>query len=231
MRRSGHADLIEKGKACGTCHGPGSLHAASGGDPKKIVYPARQKAKAVSAACDRCHEGGEAVKRWTCAEHHREGLSCITCHDPNARAGRTLRGPEFKLCGGCHVDVKAEFRFPNRHRVDEARVQCSDCHDPHGNTAKVRDLDVRYRACVECHGEKAGPFVYDHDIKRTDGCVACHSPHGSPNRRMLSYTRTMPLCLQCHAETPHNLAEPTWSNCIDCHVEVHGSDVDRLFRR
>lgn len=231
MRRSGHADLMNSGEQCGACHGNGSLHADSGGDPKKILRPDRLKGAAADATCVECHEHGDVLARWTCAEHSREGVSCVTCHDANAPRGKTLRASEFELCGGCHQDVKARLRFPNRHRVAQGRVDCTDCHDPHGNTSKLRDKDLRLRVCGDCHPEKKGPFLYDHGIKRSEGCVACHDPHGGPTKRMLSYARIQPLCLQCHPETPHDLGDRTYDNCIACHVEIHGSDLDRRFLR
>jgi DmsE family decaheme c-type cytochrome len=231
MRRSGHRRLLTEGRTCGACHGPGSLHAESGGDRRKIVYPEKQKPKAIETTCNGCHAKAEALARWTCSEHGKEGISCIVCHDANGRAGHTLRKPQFELCGSCHLDVRTKLRLPNRHRVREGRLDCTDCHDPHGNTAKVRDRDVRLKACLDCHGEKGGPFLHDHGVKRTEGCVACHDPHGSPNRRMLTHTRTKSLCLQCHPEVPHNLAERKYDNCIACHVEIHGSDLDRFFLR
>ncbi len=240
MARSGHAFLLADGPdhGCAACHGDGSLHAQSGGRPATIVNPKRQKASDVDATCNACHRAGKSgetktLEKWTCSEHSRQGVSCVVCHDANAPAGKTLRKPEFELCGSCHVDVQAQFRLPNRHRVAEGRVSCSDCHDPHGNTDKVRDKDVRYRACLACHQEKGGPFLFDHGIKRGEGCVACHDPHGSTNRRMLTYQRVEPLCLQCHPETPHDLAdkkhERKYANCIGCHTEIHGSDFDRKF--
>jgi len=239
MARSGHAFLLkddEESHGCQACHGAGSLHLLSGGRPETIVNPKKQKAADVVAACNACHLAGKAgenksVEKWTCSEHSRQGVSCIVCHDANAPKGKTLRKPEFELCGACHLDVQAQFRLPNRHRVAEGRVTCSDCHDPHGNTNKVRDMDVRYRACLACHQEKGGPFLFDHGIKRTEGCVACHDPHGSTNRRMLTYPRMLALCLQCHPETPHDLKNDRsrFANCIGCHSEIHGSDLDRLF--
>jgi DmsE family decaheme c-type cytochrome len=231
MKRSGHANLLTEGEQCATCHGNGRLHAASGGDPKKILRPDEQAPAAADQTCLDCHRDADVTARWTCAEHSREKIACVVCHDPNAPKKRTLRGSEFELCGGCHLDVKAKFRLANRHRVEEGRVLCSDCHDPHGNTSKMRGKDVRLRVCGECHVEKAGPFLFDHGIKRTEGCVACHDPHGSVNRRMLSYSRIKPLCLQCHPETGHDLADRKYDNCIACHVEIHGSDLDRKLRR
>jgi DmsE family decaheme c-type cytochrome len=231
MRRSGHADLLMEGERCETCHGPGSLHEASGGRARLIVSPARQPIEASNAGCNGCHAGGAVVQRWTCSEHAREGTGCVTCHDANAARGRTLRGSQLELCGGCHTDVKASFRLPNRHKVDRGRVLCTDCHDPHANRSRVRDRDVRVRSCEGCHAEKTGPFLHDHGIKRTEGCIACHAPHGSVNPRLLTHRRTKPLCLQCHPETPHDLAAKRFDSCISCHVEIHGSDIDRLFLR
>jgi DmsE family decaheme c-type cytochrome len=232
MARSGHAFLMKDDDelhGCAACHGPGGLHAISGGRPAKIVNPKLQKAADVDATCNACHIKGKSVERWTCSEHSRQGVSCIVCHDANAPSGHTLRKPEFQLCGSCHLDVQAQFRMPNRHRVAEGRIACSDCHDPHGNTDRVRDKDVRYRACLACHQEKGGPFLFDHGIKRGEGCVACHDPHGSTNVRMLTYPRVQPMCLQCHPETEHDLAKPKFKNCIGCHTEIHGSNLDRWF--
>lgn len=237
MRRSGHANLLEEAPACGACHGNGSLHVKSGGREQFIVNPEHQKAAQVNQACNRCHASGGAspatLQHWTCAEHARENVSCITCHDTNAARGKTLRAPEFQLCGSCHQDVKASFRLPNGHDVASGKQTCSSCHDPHGNSSRVRDLDLRFTACTKCHAEKRGPFFHDHGIKRTDGCIACHLPHGSSNRRLLTYTRTRELCLQCHSEVPptHNLRAARYQNCIACHSEIHGSDLDRLFLR
>ncbi len=231
MARSGHAKLIQTDDACGTCHGPGSLHEEAGGRAELIVDPRRQSAKAVNAGCNSCHRDGESIQRWTCAEHSKEGVACTACHDANAPRGRTLRGSELDLCGSCHLDVKASFRLPNGHDVEKGRVLCSDCHDPHGNRDRVRDKDVRVTACATCHAEKAGPFLHDHGIKRTEGCIACHVPHGSVNRRLLSHSRVRGMCLSCHPETTHDLLDRTYRNCIDCHVEIHGSDLDRLYLR
>jgi DmsE family decaheme c-type cytochrome len=233
MRRSGHADLATGTPACAACHGNGSLHVASGGRAAFIVDPEEQPAKLLDRSCNSCHSSGESMQRWTCAEHGREGVSCIVCHDANAPRGKTLRAPEYQLCGSCHQDVTASFRLPNGHDVADGKQTCSSCHDPHGNTSRVRDLDVRLKACTNCHQEKRGPFFHDHGIKRTEGCTACHLPHGSANRRLLTHTRTRELCLQCHSEVPrsHDLRSARYQNCIACHSEIHGSDIDRLFRR
>ena len=53
-------------------------------------------------------------------------------------------------------------------------------------------------ACVKCHSDKRGPFVYEHPPVRVEGCTICHNPHGSVNPRLLARPATFTLCLECH---------------------------------
>jgi len=56
--------------------------------------------------------------------------------------------------------------------------------------------DTVKETCTRCHGEKEGPFTFEHsDVN--DECTACHSPHGSVNNNMLKVSQPF-LCLQCH---------------------------------
>ena len=84
------------------------------------------------------------------------------------------------------------------------------------------------------HHHTAGPFVFEHEAGRIDGCGACHAPHGSPNHRLLKMWPVRELCLSCHPVTPpsHNMAPfSPFRECATCHTEVHGSNLDpRLFR-
>jgi DmsE family decaheme c-type cytochrome len=234
MPRSGHRDLA-KDDGCAQCHGPGSLHAFSGGRKEWILEPTEQEATEADRSCNECHKVGEdPLLRWTCSEHKAEGVSCVTCHDPNAGKGKTLRKADPALCAECHADVAAEFRLPSRHRVLEGDLKCSDCHDPHGNEAGFHRFDLTRDGCSKCHFEKAGPFVHDHVVKTQEGCVACHRPHGSPNKRLLETAEIRTLCLSCHPALPlshEQRAGSPYRHCIDCHSEIHGSDVDRNFIR
>jgi len=91
-------------------------------------------------------------------------------------------------------------------------------------------------ACVGCHSEKKGPFVYPHVGEMTgDSCLTCHEPHGSNNMKRLKRARVDQLCLECHtrlganvlgSQPPsiHNLTQPRWQNCTTCHPAIHGSN-------
>jgi DmsE family decaheme c-type cytochrome len=101
-------------------------------------------------------------------------------------------------------------------------------------------------ACLKCHTDKRGPFMFEHAAVRIEGCESCHSPHGSTNARLLRRPVVFTLCLECHngggnfgrqgdgiaLQTPsHNMADPRFRNCTTCHVRIHGSNADARFLR
>jgi DmsE family decaheme c-type cytochrome len=236
MAESGHRDLMTEGKACGTCHGPGSLHAASGGLRDLILEPRRLDAAAADAACAACHDAAKSpTMRWTCSEHRAENVACVACHSPNEPLGKTLRQPDPALCISCHRDTGAEFRLPDHHRVLEGAMTCNDCHDPHANESGFHRFELTRETCLRCHPEKGGPFVFDHTAKTLEGCVVCHRPHGSPNARLLETRDVRTSCLACHAgdlpRSHEQKAGSDYRHCLRCHVEIHGSDSSRIFLR
>jgi predicted CXXCH cytochrome family protein len=77
---------------------------------------------------------------------------------------------------------------------------------------------------------------------KTEGCSACHTPHGSSNPRLLTRSQMGLLCTECHTTTAgmaapgiptgpaHNQAQK-YQACTLCHTAVHGSNTDRtLFK-
>jgi len=146
--------------------------------------------------------------------------------------------------------------MPFQHRVNEGFMVCTDCHNPRGAFAptcrmvsRPRELDqapANEKPCLKCHSEKRGPFVYEHQPPRADGCETCHYPHGSTNSRTLRRPVVLTLCLTCHngaysfgrqsagiltATPSHNLPDPRYHNCTNCHVRIHGSNSGAPFLR
>jgi predicted CXXCH cytochrome family protein len=85
----------------------------------------------------------------------------------------------------------------------------------------------------------ARPFEFEHAIIKTEGCTACHSPHGGPNSHMLNRARVNTICLLCHfppqiSSNGHSLvqAHDTTAKgqpCTNCHADIHGSDMSAVF--
>jgi predicted CXXCH cytochrome family protein len=193
-----HARLKAKGAnaqemGCESCHGPGSVHAQSGGARNTILNPRR---------------------------------------DP-------------EVCFTCHLEMKARFQTPHHHPVENGKVSCGDCHNPHkGPMIKAggTSLTIEQDTCMQCHQTQRGPFVFEHEAIR-EGCTTCHDPHGAVNEKML-LQRNQNLCLKCHFQTQtasgriyiggqeHGLARLAQGTCwsAGCHEAVHGSHVSSSLR-
>jgi len=240
-----HSKLAEMygktGVTCEGCHGPGKAHVDGGGDITKIFNPAKATAKEIDAKCLSCHQGQHANFERTA--HGQNNVSCISCHSVHHTEDKVqlLKVAEPKLCFQCHTDTKAQFNMPFHHKVEEGLLKCSDCHDPHGTFDKknLRSSSQMDAVCTKCHSETAGPFVYEHDVVRTEGCTACHFPHGGPNPRLLNRANVNTICLQCHSPSPNfTTAQPSgpahnqaaqYQSCTICHTSIHGSNVSPVF--
>jgi len=211
-----------------------------------------------SKSCEQCHQ--EIFKKFKTADHARlmskgdnaKDVGCESCHGPGSlhnESGGALhtivnprKNPE--TCFQCHVDKRGAFSLASHHPLEEGKVSCGDCHNPHeGRTIKggSTSLASSDETCFKCHSEQRGPFVFEHEAVR-EGCTTCHNPHGSVNAKML-VSRNQDLCLKCHfqqqtttaglliANDNHNtrLQRGTcWST--GCHEAVHGSQVSTHLR-
>ena len=236
-----HAALNQN---CATCHGEGTEHVArpSAGGVIGFKY---EPAKARAAACTGCHS---AVHSPGISAHEQAGLACNDCHaihDDRSDSSAALEPAGFEridagsqACIGCHEEVFSEFNFNERHRLQENTLTCASCHDPHGPSLQARLGGARDSRCSECHAAKDGPFVFEHAASRVEGCTACHAPHGTPNRHLLAYQQVGELCYSCHAVVPQfhlgfaPVGSPRFGTdtvCTNCHVTIHGSNIDRNF--
>jgi DmsE family decaheme c-type cytochrome len=227
------------GVTCESCHGPGKAHVESGGDKTKIFDPATAPAKAADATCLGCHAG--AHPNFLRSPHAKANVSCVSCHTVHKAAPEThlLKAEQPALCFGCHSDIKPAFDMPFHHKVNEGLLTCSDCHDPHGTFGNnnIKATADQNAICTKCHMETRGPFVYEHAAVKAEGCLGCHTPHGSQNARLLNMPNVNTLCNQCHspvaAGAVHSMGAGSSeiTPCISCHTNIHGSNVNGAFLR
>ena len=256
----------DKVTGCESCHGPGKAHAEEG-DPKKIISFKNKGSKEISETCLVCHAGKEEHNNFRRGEHWRNDIGCTDCHAPHSReTGRNraasitfispanaekpgfgtvklLKLSDPQLCLGCHSEVKHQFNMPFHHKVFEGAMRCVDCHNPHGGfeLKQTRLATGADAACIKCHADKQGPFVYEHAPVKTEGCTACHTPHGSANPRLLITSRVAQLCLTCHSAAhgvgadepagPQHNQNAQYANCTNCHIKIHGSRTSPVFFR
>ncbi len=252
------------GVTCENCHGAGGDHVAGGGDKTKIFNPAKASPHDVDTKCLSCHAG--AHPNFDRSPHAKANVSCVSCHSihggdvqlpgqPAAKAvlqpveattavsagyrEKLLKAPEPTLCFQCHGDVKPQFNMPFHHRVNEGLMRCSDCHDVHGTfqNSNVKNTADQNAICTKCHMDNRGPFVFEHMPVKAEGCMGCHTPHGSQNERLLNMPNVNVLCVQCHSlvgqDTAHGISNASADSvpCTSCHTYIHGSNINAAFLR
>jgi DmsE family decaheme c-type cytochrome len=151
-------------------------------------------------------------------------------------------GKDPSACFQCHVNVHSEFSLPQHHPVLEKKMNCVQCHDPHGmdimKPARGLAMARLNESCAQCHREQSKPVAFEHEALR-EGCTICHQPHGSINAKLL-VARDNNLCLRCHAQSPgpsgklyigqvDHTANVRLGACYSagCHSAIHGSNTDR----
>jgi hypothetical protein len=200
---------------CENCHGPGSTHVASNGDPRLISKEVN------SGVCGQCHAG---------APHHLKSYEwghsahAVTTNDPAGNAS----------CVGCHTNNGFIDRINGVGPADLSYnpISCQTCHEPHGETIPstnahlVRILAVTLAdgtrvtsagagtLCMNCHQSRQNASVY---AAKTTGS-AHFGPHEGPQADMLmgtngfTYGKNIPssahgdvvadTCITCHTQAP-----------------------------
>ncbi len=201
---------------CENCHGAGSTHVTSGGDPRLISV------SNTAGTCVQCHSE---------APHHVKGLEwnnsahAVTTTDPAGNAS----------CVGCHTNNGFVDRINGVGPADLTydAISCQTCHEPHGETTPSTNLHlVRTLAavtladgtaiktagagtlCMNCHQARQNAVTY---AAKTAGS-AHFGPHEGPQADMLAgangytYGEKIPssahfdvvadTCVNCHTQSP-----------------------------
>ena len=215
-------------------------------------------------ACAECHTN--ICRLFPASAHARIRLQsvrslgqtgCESCHGPGSLhitggggRGKSIFNPgqDPAPCFECHRTVQAEFQLPQHHPLPEHKMNCAQCHDPHGSDIFKASGGLAMARlnedCAGCHREQTRPFVFEHPALR-EGCTACHNPHGSINATLL-IQRDVNLCLRCHAQVqgPSVARGQVYIGNVDhsafirmgtcwsagCHTAVHGSNIDVRLR-
>jgi DmsE family decaheme c-type cytochrome len=242
-KNSHQGPFANNGLQCEACHGAAGEHSVKRlrkGEQRApmITFKAKDELPIAekNSLCLTCHNRSSA-KHWQGSSHQVNNISCTDCHNIHVQKDAILtKANQLEQCGKCHINAKLSAHQASSHPLTTGQMGCTDCHKPHdANTDKLLAADSVNETCYQCHSEKRGPFLWQHDPV-ADSCINCHRPHGSNQPALLSQ-RAPFLCQTCHSAQGHpsinhaaGLAQQKASvfllgkSCTNCHSKVHGSN-------
>jgi DmsE family decaheme c-type cytochrome len=234
---------------CEACHGPSKSHLRKAADgsrpPPPVTFRKDMPADEKDAVCLGCHDNSGRLY-WMGSMHDIQETSCVDCHSLHKENDPVLAlETQPAICYSCHAEQRAQFLRQSRHPVQAATeasshiglMSCTDCHNPHGSSGEASLVhNTINESCFECHAEKRGPFLWEHQPVSED-CTSCHTPHGSNHAPLLT-GRGPWLCQQCHDAWNHPSTAYSGTGippvgaspqvlagqCLNCHNQVHGSN-------
>lgn len=202
---------------CENCHGPGSAHIASGGDPMLVSKSSE------SGACALCHAA--------LTHHSKTGQWNNSVH---ASTTREAAGTGREGCVGCHTGTGFIDRMSGAKTVRTAysAINCQACHEPHGQTAPdgtalllrtVESVTLKSGAvvtdggkgmlCMNCHQSRQNADVY----AETTAGTARFGPHHSPQADMLKGVNGVTYGKNIPTSAHGMVVEDT---CVGCHMQT-----------
>ena len=230
---------------CNVCHtGDTAKHVQEGGG-KGVGGMMSLANKTIPQAdkdklCLSCHQSNPRRMHWLSSTHANRDTGCTSCHQihtthDNVRDKMT----QPQVCFTCHKEQRVQINKPSRHPVLEGKVSLLGLPQRAWEQSEADgQAAASTRPATQCHMEKRGPFVHNHQPV-TEDCTICHQPHGTTIAKLLK-SRPPFLCQDCHATQGHpsqNAGLPTGRTtstsrrlgtvgrgCLNCHTNIHGSN-------
>lgn len=232
--------LAEKGAAsCEACHGPASLHVATGGSRRGVLAAPKADTAAMAALCLSCHEkdAPDHAREFAASKYAEGGRTCATCHQVHTPSAAATAKVGSARCADCHKDPHPGLdRSRHGPLMAKGREGCEGCHGPGGahaaaagkpsfilNPARMKG-PAGDAICLSCHEAKATAASWGtHPHGRAGiGCLSCHAPFSPPGEATKAPQPA--LCAQCHGiqvaqfRLPnHHPVETGAVKCSDCH--------------
>lgn len=213
--RSCHRDLTHRNgladpqalakESCVGCHDPhGSetpvLESWSGGG-KRDFQKAVVHRPVAEKKCGDCHTAHLVVSGAAVPDDDEEEAEDGEEPPPGSPFRGLLLRPGRTFCYLCHDRFREKFEASghakiHRFRRGEEQSPCQGCHLPHASEYPKLTRYQGNQLCLACHpGYAPHHFLARGGVKQSQlGCVKCHNPHGSGNRRLLVQNDVCKLC-------------------------------------
>lgn len=164
-------------------------------------------------ACYKCHQKIYGLTALPSRHPIAEGkMVCSDCHDAHGQArGHLKEATVNEVCYECHAEKEGPFAYEHAPVTEN----CAICHEPHGTVANNLLRQPTTFLCLRCH---SGHSTHG----ASEQCFRCHfvggdttNVGGGPLDPMLPTTPTTRQAL--------------FTDCTQCHSQVHGSDLPSGF--
>ena len=153
---------------CTNCHGESAKHIDHKGGNRPLPDRTFTKGTTTSTevrneTCLSCHKGGNRMQ-WAGSQHEGQDIACTTCHKVHNQHDKVReKATQTEVCYSCHKEQRAQSNRQSHHPIQEGKVVCSNCHNPHGSSGpKLLHKNTVGETCFTCHAEKRGPFLWEH---------------------------------------------------------------------
>ncbi len=143
---------------------------------------------------------------WNSPQLKQTKAECLDCH--KQLVAEKVIHPVAEGCDNCHVANGKEHPQPKIigfSLADTVPNLCFTCHD---------ELKTTIQSSAVTHGA----------VRSKKSCTSCHSPHSSPNDKML-LADGKDLCLSCHNKiiTTDSIQIPNMKSLLDNSKVIHGA--------
>ena len=175
---NGDGEVDQFTTGCERCHGPGSTHVITVGDPSRIINPSRDfTSEQINNLCSSCHvrgvSKGAGTFEFPMNETALTGAADIIGEDVTKdiwtpRPGRWPDNQESRQ----HHQQGNDYLFSAHSKSRFGAVGCNTCHNVH-NTVKGH---VREKVTVK--NASGADVVIATKVTDNTQCLACHAGHG-----------------------------------------------------
>lgn len=154
------------GIGCGSCHGDGAAHVASGGKAA-IVNPEKLTALRRDSVCLQCHLEGDAA-----VPHAENSLASFRVGDDLSDHVTYFVKASAQGGGGRAASQYEALLRSACKRASGDKLTCTTCHDPHDSPSAAERVGYFRGKCLSCH---TGQAIATHHAEQQD-CAVCHMP-------------------------------------------------------
>jgi len=163
----------------------------------------------VEKGCMNCHDPHASSKADHLLKNEIVAL-CTSCHKTDRpdfvkeHMGYPVAKSDCSACHNSHGSDRAGILYDHVHQPVANKV-CGQCHEAATSPTPFKTKRAGYELCRGCHSSMVndtfGKNRVHWPLVDKTGCLNCHQPHASPQKKLLVGSDMKNLCGKCHVDT------------------------------